>query len=612
MARAHVRRSQVVSTFGPGALVDLPEQAVLIAGLEHWRGEAPLVHEPRLLQKLRYALHLPGLELRAPPVPDRDDDLGVGVGAWLFPEWFIAQYEKVTKEHGRSRPLIHRKTLDRGRYVTEGKDGKRLRMPVVPVRFVQGCPNGHISDIEWRELLHGPNGACGGTLWIDERGTTGDLTDLWLRCDGCGAESLSLARLQGSKDAATSKNPLGECRGDRPWLGPHAREICRGETGLPVMNKLLIRHASNAYFPEIERAISIPDANEALRKAVDAVWEDFLQYAEDAQDIKKERRRERVKKALEPYGDDQVWAECARRKAGGSEGARTLKEVELDTFLAAQDELGEDAPEGDFYARRLPLARSHTGVMRHIDRVVLAHRLREVVVQLGFTRFESPALPVDADVALNVRRASLALDLRWLPAIENRGEGVFIALDRKAVEDWRSREAVKGRAQQFLPGLRAATRQDLSKDLVCEVYMPYMLLHTLSHLLLTAVSLECGYSAASIRERIYLGDAGYGVLLYTGTPDAEGTLGGLVEVGRHLPRHLRAALELGSLCSNDPVCAQHNPDAPHEGRAVHGAACHGCLLIAEPSCERRNELLDRALVVPTVDRTDLAFFGERA
>jgi hypothetical protein len=110
--------------------------------------------------------------------------------------------------------------------------------------------------------------------------------------------------------------------------------------------------------------------------------------------------------------------------------------------------------------------------------------------------------------------------------------------------------------------------------------LPYFLLHSLSHLLLTAVSLECGYPASSIRERVYALDAGYGILLYTGTPDAEGTLGGLVETGRQIDRHLHAALELGRLCSNDPVCAQHDPQSQHECRFLHGAACHGCLLIA--------------------------------
>jgi hypothetical protein len=103
-------------------------------------------------------------------------------------------------------------------------------------------------------------------------------------------------------------------------------------------------------------------------------------------------------------------------------------------------------------------------------------------------------------------------------------------------------------------------------------------------------------------------DAGSGILLYTGSPDAEGTLGGLAAVGRRMKEHLQMALELGRLCSNDPVCAHHQPDNRQEERFLHGAACHGCLLIAEPSCERRNEFLDRALVVPTVEGVGAEFF----
>jgi len=127
--------------------------------------------------------------------------------------------------------------------------------------------------------------------------------------------------------------------------------------------------------------------------------------------------------------------------------------------------------------------------------------------------------------------------------------------------------------------------------------------------LITAVSLECGYPASSIRERIYtIPEVGYGVLLYTGTSDAEGTLGGLIEVGRRIHEHVRKALEMGELCSNDPVCAQHEPANLHERRFLHGAACHGCLLISETSCEHHNEFLDRALVVPTVDNLGVEFF----
>jgi hypothetical protein len=172
---------------------------------------------------------------------------------------------------------------------------------------------------------------------------------------------------------------------------------------------------------------------------------------------------------------------------------------------------------------------------------------------------------------------------------------------------------VKARGQQLLDGFSAwVARRRTAKEEpeLTFLGLPYVLLHSLAHLLITSVSLECGYSSSSIRERIYVGEAGYGILLYTGTPDAEGTLGGLVAEARRLRKHLESALDLARLCANDPVCAQHSPSDPHEERFLNGASCHGCLLIAEPSCERRNEFLDRSLVVATVDGAGAEFFRE--
>ena len=134
---------------------------------------------------------------------------------------------------------------------------------------------------------------------------------------------------------------------------------------------------------------------------------------------------------------------------------------------------------------------------------------------------------------------------------------------------------------------------------------PYVLLHTLSHLLIQTLSMRCGYPASSIRERVYSDAATdrFGVLLYTGSPDAEGTLGGLVQQARYLEDHLADALKMSALCSNDPICAQHSPSESMECRWLHGAA-----LVAETSCEMRNDYLDRALVVPVLGIPDAGFF----
>jgi hypothetical protein len=607
-ARPHgqIRRSQMVGTFGPGAMIDLPEQAGIVGGLESWGDPKALgfqqIFEERLTRRLSDELGIPNLALYSPPIDTRDPHgPQTGVTVWLFPEWFIAQPKDAwTMDRSvRSRPLVHRRALVKGRY--EG-------MKVVPMRFVQACTNGHISDIHWIEFVHGSVEACKKgrvRLWIDERGTSGDLSDVIIRCE-CGKSKPVRRAMPFGEESL----PLGYCEGHRPWLGAGARESCGGEGTKRQPNKLLIRSASNAYFASLASAIAIPDGDEKLKKAVERVWED-LETAESVEDVTRERKKKKMAAALEGLSDVRVFAEVQRRRSGAGESSGGLKQAELMTLLGSEDALGEDAPEGDFYARALPLAADRPEPMKRVSRVVLVHRLREVVAQIGFTRFDAPARDIDQELTPDLRMAPLARELTWLPAVENRGEGVFLAFDRQAIDEWAKSDAVRAREKQLFDGFESWRRaHHKSKDRFPGVR--YILLHSLSHLLITAVSLECGYAASSIRERIYASPAGYGILLYTGTPDSEGTLGGLVGVGKRMEHHLENALRMGTLCSNDPVCAQHHPDNPHEERFLHGAACHGCLLIAEPSCEWRNEFLDRALVVATVDVEDQGaeFFRE--
>lgn len=207
-----------------------------------------------------------------------------------------------------------------------------------------------------------------------------------------------------------------------------------------------------------------------------------------------------------------------------------------------------------------------------------------------------------------VERAQIAIEPSWFPAVENRGEGVFLLLRAEAVQRWLERPSVTARVDALAAGHRRFMESRKSQR-----PFPggaYVLLHTLSHLLVQSLAMRCGYPAISIRERAYADRRGrrYGILLYTGSPDAEGTLGGLVQQARYIEDHLAQALRMSALCPNDPICAQHVPDAGMEGRWLHGAACHGCALVAETSCEMRNDYLDRALVVPVLGVPDAAFF----
>lgn len=594
-----LRRSQVLTTFGPGAMVDLPNHSVLIGGLEYWRGDKQRVFEERLQTWLCQKLNVPELKLFAPPVDAGDEAAPMsGIDVFQFPGWFLGQVDETWKAPDgriyRTRPLLPWDRLVEGGYLNRGRKIK----PVVPVRFVQACVRGHLSDIDWYGFVrHDYKTDRSGDLWFDEGGAGNDFAEIYVRDEknGNGRRPLSEAMVPDG-------SVLGFCRGRSPWLGPRVVAPCDRP------NRLLVRSASNAYFSQTVSVISLPDRDQALRSAVDRVWEDYLKYCDDEGDVRKERRKEKVQAALEGFTDAAVWADIGRRLSGTAPAEKGIKQVEIETLLAQKDTLGEDQPEGDFYARTQPLGTLPRGVAGKVDRLVLVHRLREVSAQVGFTRFESTLPDIDGELDLDVELAPLARDLTWLPANENRGEGVFLSFSPDAIRRWLKREEVKARGKQLIAGFEEWKKRK-KIDEAGFAGLPYIMLQSLSHLLITALSLDCGYSASAIRERIYAGESGYGILLYTGTAGSEGSLGGLVEMGKNIGRHLERALELGRLCSNDPVCAQHNPADPHEERFLHGAACHGCLLIAETSCERRNELLDRALVVPTVATPGAAFFG---
>jgi hypothetical protein len=144
--------------------------------------------------------------------------------------------------------------------------------------------------------------------------------------------------------------------------------------------------------------------------------------------------------------------------------------------------------------------------------------------------------------------------------------------------------------------------------------MRYLLLHSLSHALIRQFSIACGYSSASLRERIYSkkpdqeGGPQAGILIYTAASDSEGTMGGLVSLGESstLGYHISQALEQVKLCASDPLCAEH--DANSQDGSLHWAACHSCLFTPETSCEKGNKFLDRSLLVKTLANSDLAFF----
>ncbi|HEX3534612.1 MAG TPA: DUF1998 domain-containing protein [Gemmatimonadaceae bacterium] len=586
-----IRRSQAITTWGPGSLLDLPRHAVIVGGLDTWPLTKDLdeIHEPRLARKLSEMTHILTPRFYAPPADSNDPrEKKLGIVVWSFPDWFVVQEER-GEERERSRRLVKRKALDE-----KGRIEGRL---VVPTRFVRACPRGHIDDLDWWRFVHAED-KCRRQLWLDETGTTGDLGDLRVRCE-CG-------KSRGLHEAAVLElKPLGSCNGSRPWLGADASEAC----GLP--SRLLIRTAANAYFPQVMSVLSLPDRGSAVQVVVSELWED-LQIVDDTADLKVLKKKPRIAETLASFIDAEVLEAIRERKSGGAT-ERPVKQVELDALLAVQEGFGDDVPvDPNFHARRLPdHTWRHSKRSQEIEAVIQVHRLREVQTLTGFTRFEAVTPDIDGEYESDVERADLAREPKWFPAVENRGEGVFVQLRASSIREWLGRSRVKTRLDHLAVGHARFVAERSAKTQRPFPGGPYVLLHTLSHLFIQSLAMRSGYPASSIRERIYAdSETGrYGILLYTGTPDADGTLGGLVQQGRHIESHLAHALWMAALCSNDPICAQHDPSETHEGRWLHGASCHGCALIAETSCEMRNDYLDRALVVPVLTHSDAAFFG---
>jgi len=594
--RGVIRRSQAITTFGIGALVDLPHHSAIVGGLDGWPHRTEdAISEPRLAEKLRRITGGPLPRLMAPPAaPEAPWELGRGIPAFLFPNRFVERQPEVQPGAGdnrqrESRRLVPRRALD-DRFRLAGRR-------VVATRFVCGCPKGHVDDLDWYRFVHKPGDPCRGELRLDETGTTGDLSEIVVRCSCDAKRGLAEARLTGA---------LGPCSGARPWLGANARENCDEKA------RLLIRTATNAWFPQIVSVLSLPDRGSELDRVVAELWDD-LQIVDDAAGLAFIKKKPQVTEKLAPFREDAVLQAIAgRKRAPGVLAERPLKQVELDAILEAPEGFGDDIPVNPhFHARRLPervWKRAGGLADGTVAAVIQVHRLREVAALAGFTRFEPVMRDIDGEYASDVERAALALESDWFPAVENRGEGIFLQLAAPAVRKWSGRAAVAERIALLGTG-QERWNQGRKKPGIFPGG-PYVLLHTLAHLLIQSVAMRCGYPAASIRERIYVDEAGerYGLLLFTASADAEGTLGGLVEQAPRIEEHLEATVETAALCAGDPVCAHHEPGVSMEERWLHGAACHGCALVAETSCEMHNDYLDRALVAPVIGKADAAFF----
>lgn len=616
-----LRPSQILFTFGVGANIDLPNLAVMVMGLDQW----PAVHcreinEARLLAAVREQLGAQIQRLLEPPRPDKepksalDPEASIGMPVRMFPRWLrCPQCELMAPlESGlfELKPNPYRPDLTRWVHVACPRNPGKTGQTAVPVRFIVACRNGHLDDFPWIEFVHGGATSCKSVLRMIQYGMSDSVADVLIKCDTCDAARRMIEAFDPQRD-----NPLlPACRGYHPHL--ESSSHCVDEQNQPLRMEAMLLGASNSWFPINLSALAVPEAGAGrLAQLVEDHWSLFehVTTPEILAAFRATPALQGAFQAFEEIDNAALWQALQAKRgaqAAQDEDHEDLKTPEWLAFVAADTGRNSD----DFRIEQTQVPPIYGA---YFEQVVLLHRLREARALVGFTRIQAAGefgeewrVPVE-------RRAALANgSLTWVPAAEVRGEGVFIQFSEAAVSAWLQRSDVKALGKIFLEAHRRwRSARNIQPPSEAFPGMRFILLHSFAHLLMRQLALECGYTSASIRERIYAADGDAdnapmaGVLIYTAASDSEGTLGGLVAQGQPqmLAYHLDQALRQAELCSADPLCADHHPF--EQGTTLHGAACHACSFSPETSCERGNKYLDRRVLVPTLNGGIKPFFS---
>jgi hypothetical protein len=600
-----VRPSQLLYTYGPGSIIDLPHLSVLVSGIDGWASNplaAPEVTERRLLEAVRRALGPDVQMLRLPPhLPETpnpfDDWARTGVPVQIFPSWVRCPACDRIGPAGpplfELRTYPYRPEMASFRHVNCAKTRGKAP-PAVPVRFVLACRGGHLDEFPWALFVHRGAPCPSPILEMFERNQSSRADDVLLTCRGCNA-----TRSMVDAFGESAHQSLPHCRGRHPHLRTFDDEVCQEK------NRTLLLGASNTWFSVALRALAIPEAATSLGQLLEDAWPQLAPIDSPAM-LAYALQNVPALAALSGEDPDAIWEAMLARRGGEIDN----NEEEADLLAPEWAQLSEPGSEANFPDFKIRERPAPPDCAWLVERVVAVERLREAVALIGFTRVDPPgeadAMGEEADVGPLCRGRPT-----WVPCTEVRGEGLFIQLREDAISAWEARISENDRLASLHEGhqrWRARRRLDPRAGWPGARYLA---LHSFSHLLMRELALECGYGSASIRERIYARNEPEpmaGVLLYTAAPDSEGTLGGLVSLAEPdvLGRLINQALRRGRLCASDPMCAEHVP-SPDED-TLHGAACHACLFAPETSCERANRYLDRALVVETFVREELGLF----
>jgi len=615
-----LRREQLISPFGVGSLTVLPDgTSLIIAGLDYWfSGKSAQFKNDCELMDWRLAKRLGVEQLFSPPSINLGSDSQMGglnkyvprVPTLRFPTWYFCRICRKMKQ--MALDFVGPLRCDDSYHV--GRASKAPIMAQVP--YIVICKAGHIDDFPWGKWCHkSVNSACGGILRFAPSDSSNP-QGTRVYCDSCSASrNLDFISATGKNERSHLSTHLqqGEeflCSGARPWLGSPEKssEKCR----LDVWGSF--RGSSNVYYPLVENSIYIPASENALPEelmallnsrqlsAIKTFYEkDSVSSTKAARDLDK-----KYNYGLSIFSDNQVTDGYDEIYGLVQTKESESEEASWQNYLRKEYELFEKTLENDRLTIQEPEGGYASVVTENFDKVKLVPVLVETSAMWGFTRFESqPNLIFEAGkkmLALN--RGRVLGDNSWLPAKQVKGEGIFFEFSSEKLKAWLTNQSVQDRIQAI--GVNEFTRFLTASG----PSATYTLIHTLSHLLIKQLVFFCGYNESSLKERIYAsdGDNGmHGLLIYTASGDSEGTLGGLVRMGRPglLEQVVEQALREAEWCSNDPICAEStNFEGEFSGRL---SACYACCLIPETACESFNSFLDRSLISNSQD-SSLSYF----
>jgi hypothetical protein len=617
-----LRRGQLVTTFGPGSLVVSPEgETAIIGALDKWYYDKHgnrlnslheyEVQEPRLKSLLKVnKLFLPpdfrsGSQYRGEGNAIQQTNTDVYIPLLRFPTWHYCPKCKTLYQ----LPLSSRTSWYHCR-----ECNKLTKMIQVP--FVIVCEHGHISDFPWREWVHkNENTLCEGTLKLVSTGGT-TLDSLKVECS-CGKDrSLKGIMIKNKGDKQNNKSALSvmlneedekeyTCPETKPWYGSlEEKDEC---SAYPVA---VLKNSINVYFPVKVSAIHIPGDRSAEIEYLINLFEkrgitSSLLETHETMNGKIEFIKKLCPPEISDYTDSDIERAIIYIQQGDISQEQENNQSEWIEHQLREKEFETLSEEVD-HSENLKVLKEwqcneidETDIRTFFSKVNRVTKLKETIVLTGFNRLQTNIEHLNIFEIREGRKLLFkdpdAPENNWLPAYKVYGEGIFFTLNTERLKIWEEQPSVREYYKKYLERYRNSNH-----FIDSSIYNPrFVLLHTLSHILINELSLTCGYNTASIRERLYLHETQSGVLIYTSSGDSDGTFGGLVRMGltKNFFSVVYRALEKAKWCSSDPVCTEIGMSLGQGLNRLNGAACHSCAYLPETSCELQNLSLDRSLLI---------------